>query len=98
MRPQAVPVVFRLINVIKCHKTELRQTVEDVMAHIIPYEDYVQKGWNTFNNADNSCREIIDAIEYFTQGSPDTSTPDFLSKQVTSSKYSPCTMWNHDHP
>lgn len=89
-RPACVPIDY----VIKCRKAELRQTVEDVMAHTIPYEDYVQKGWDTFSNVGNSCREIIDAIEYFTQGPPHASTPDFLSKQVTSSKYTPCTMWN----
>lgn len=89
-RSACVPVDY----VIKCCKAELRQTVEDVMAHVIPYENYVQKGWDCFSNTGNSCREIIDAIEYFTQGIPDTSTPLFLSKQVTSSKYTPCTMWN----
>lgn len=89
-RPACVPIDY----VIKCRKAELRQTVEGVMAHTIPYEDYVKKGWDTFSNVGNSCREIIDAIEYFTQGNPDASIPDFLSKQITSSKYTPCTMWN----
>ena len=89
-RPASVPVDF----VIKCHKAELRQTAEAVMAHTIPYEDYVKKGWDTFSNVGNSCREIIDAIEYFTQGTITDPSPEFLTKQVTASRYAPCSMWN----
>lgn len=89
-RPASVPVDF----VIKCHKAELRQTAEAVMAHTIPYEDYVKKGWDTFSNVGSSCREIIDAIEYFTQGTITDPSPEFLTKQVTASRYAPCSMWN----
>lgn len=89
-RPACVPIDY----VIKCQKAELRQTVEDVMTHVIPYEDYVKKGWDTFSNVGNSCSEIMDAIEYFTQSKATPSSNHFLSKQVTSAKYLPCTMWN----
>lgn len=87
------PAFFPIDFVIKCRKAELRKTVESVMAHTLPYEEFIQKGLDTFSNIGNSCREIMDAIEYFTQG-PDASTSDFLSKQVTSSKYTSCNMWN----
>lgn len=89
-RPACVPIDY----VIKCQKAELRQTVEAVMKHTIPYEDYVKKGWDTFSNVGNSCSEIMDAIEYFTQSEATPSANHFLSKQVTSAKYLPCTMWN----
>lgn len=89
-RPTCIPIDY----VIKCRKSELRQTAEAVMTHTLPYEDYIQKGWDTFSNVGNCCREIIDAIEYFTQKVPDNYSPDFLTKQVTSSRYTLCTMWN----
>lgn len=92
-RPASVPMDY----VIKCCKADLRKTVEAVISHTISYEDYIKRGWRTFSNVGNCCKDIVDAIEYFTQGevtSSDKAIPDFLSKQVTSSKYTRCTMWN----
>lgn len=83
--------------VIKCRKAELRKTVEEVISHKISCEDYIKRGWRTFSNVGNCCKDIVDAIEYFTQGKVTgsaESTPDFLSRQITSSKYTQCTMWN----
>lgn len=53
--------------VIKCHKAELRDTVDAVISHEIPCEEYIKRGWRTFSNAGNCCKDIVDAIEYFTQ-------------------------------
>lgn len=92
-RPASVPMDY----VIKCRKAELRETVEAVISHKISCEDYIKQGWRTFSNVGNCCKDIVDAIEYFTQGKltgSDEANPDFLSKQVTSSKYTRCTMWN----
>ena len=92
-RKASVPMDY----VIKCHKAELRDTVDAVISHEIPCEEYIKRGWRTFSNAGNCCKDIVDAIEYFTQGADFVSTgdvPDFLSKQVTASRYTRCTMWN----
>lgn len=89
-RPACVPIDY----VIKCKKSELRQTVEAIISQEISCEEYVKKGWDTFNNVGNSCREIMDVIEYFTQETPIMTSPDVLSKQLSQAKYSPCTMWN----
>lgn len=92
-RPASVPMDY----VIKCKKAELRKTVEAVISHEIPYEDYVKQGWRTFSNVGNSCKDIMDAIDYFTQGTVSDSKdtiPEFLTKQITSSRYTRCTMWN----
>lgn len=92
-RPASVPMDY----VIKCHKAELRETVEAVISHKISCEDYIKRGWRTFSNVGNCCKDIVDAIEYFTQGKlsdTDENAPDFLAKQVTSSRYTRCTMWN----
>ena len=92
-RKASVPMDY----VIKCHKAELRDTVDAVISHEIPCEEYIKRGWRTFSNAGNCCKDIVDAIEYFTQGADFVSTgdvPDFLSKQVTASRYTSCTMWN----
>ena len=89
-RPACVPIDY----VIKCPKATLRETVEAVMSNTISAEEYVKKGRDTFSNIGNSCSEIMDAIEYFTQNAPDNVSTEFLSKKATSSKYAPCTMWN----
>lgn len=92
-RPACVPMDY----VIKCQKSGLRETVEAVMTHTLPIEDYIERGWRTFSNVGNCCKDIVDAIEYFTQGGCTGSgetVPDFLSKQITSSRYTRCTMWN----
>lgn len=92
-RPACIPMDY----VIKCKKASLRETVDAVMAHTIPFETYIKQGWRTFGNIGNCCKDIMDAIEYFTQGTVSglsEGNPDFLSKQVTSSLYTSCTMWN----
>lgn len=89
-RPACVPIDY----VIKCSKATLRETVEAVMSNTISAEEYVKKGRDTFSNIGNSCSEIMDAIEYYTQNAPDNVSTEFLSKKATSSKYAPCTMWN----
>lgn len=89
-RPAHVPIDY----VIKCTKDKLRQTVLDVMMHKIPVEEYIERGWRNFSNAGNCCREIMDAIEYFTQDVPADFQSDFLAKQVVDSQYTICSMWN----
>lgn len=85
-RPASVPMDY----VIKCKKNDLRETVLSVMNHSEEYESILQKGRDTFSNQGNVCRDIMDAIDYYTQGGTEKS---FMSKKLEP-EYQMFNMWN----
>ena len=85
-RPASVPMDY----VIKCKKNDLRDKVLSVMNHSKEYESILQKGRDTFSNQGNVCRDIMDAIDYYTQGGTEKS---FMSKKLEP-EYRMFNMWN----
>ena len=85
-RPASVPMDY----VIKCKKNDLREKVLSVMNHSEEYESILQKGRDTFSNQGNVCRDIMDAIDYYTQGGTEKS---FMSKKLEP-EYQMFNMWN----
>lgn len=77
--------------VYKCTRDTLRTTAEKIMQNIHELPSRF-KGETLFANAGNCCRQIMDAIEYYT--APDKKTDcTFLEKKL-SPKYTTCSMWN----
>ena len=85
-RPASVPMDY----VIKCEKKDLREKVLSIMNHSEEYEDILQKGRDTFSNQGNVCKDIMDAIDYYTQGGTEDS---FMSRKLES-EYRAFNMWN----
>lgn len=85
-RPASVPMDY----VIKCEKNDLREKVLSIMNHSEEYEDILQKGRDTFSNQGNVCKDIMDAIDYYTQGGTEDS---FMSRKLES-EYRAFNMWN----
>lgn len=65
--------------VVKCEKSNLRQTVENIMSDSQQYKDIINNGKNLFSNRGNVCKDIIDLVEYYTQ---DGTNDDFQSKKI----------------
>lgn len=82
----SVPIDY----VLKCKKVELREYVEKLSSDSTFYKYAQSKFTNVFVNKGHCCEDILDAIDYYTQGE---SKCDFLGKKL-SSKYIPYTMWN----
>lgn len=76
--------------VIKCKKNDLGEKILSVMNHSEEYEGILQKGRDTFSNQGNVCRDIMDAIDYYTQGGTEKS---FMSKKLEP-EYRMFNMWN----
>lgn len=76
--------------VIKCEKKDLREKVLSIMNHSEEYEDILQKGKDTFSNQGNVCKDIMNAIDYYTQGGTEDS---FMSRKLES-EYRAFNMWN----
>ncbi len=76
--------------VLKCKKVELRENVEKLSKYRIDYEKNLKKGEDVISNQGNCCKDIMDAIDYFTQNKD---CNEFLNKKVNS-KYRICSMWN----
>ena len=85
-RPASVPMDY----VIKCEKKDLREKVLSIMNHSEEYEDILQKGRDTFSNQGNVCKDIMDAIDYYTQEGTEDG---FMSKKLES-EYRAFNMWN----
>ena len=85
-RPADTPMDY----VVKCKKAELREYAERLYTDSTYYNAILEKGNVVFSNQGNVCKDIMDAIEYFTNKKADC---DFLSKKLTS-KYAICSMWN----
>ena len=76
--------------VLKCKKVELREYIENLASNTTCYDSILQKGNHVFSNQGSCCKDILDAIEYYTNQGTNC---DFLSKKIAS-KYTPCSMWN----
>lgn len=89
--PNRLPCV-PLDYVIKCPKADLRKQVT-LLLHSAEYRNEIlKKGDQVFSNIGNCCKDILDAIEYYTSEQPPKNTS-FLNKRLYS-KYSECTIWN----
>lgn len=91
--PDTTPSRFASVPmdyVLKCKKVELREYVENLASHSTHYDSILEKGKLVFSNQGYCCNDILDAIEYFTQGAKKDA---FFHKQLHS-KYAPCSMWN----
>lgn len=95
--PDTTPSRFASVPmeyVIKCKKSDLKETAQKLMQEPEQYQNILTKGALLFSNAGHCCADILDAIEYFTAGEPrQTASPDFIRKKVAS-KYAYCTLWN----
>ena len=76
--------------VCKCKKVELREYVEKFYSNPEFYASIQRKFENIFSNQGDCCKDIVDAIEYYTQSKTEC---DFLNKKV-SSLYVGCNMWD----
>ncbi|MBR2401336.1 MAG: CDP-glycerol glycerophosphotransferase family protein [Lachnospiraceae bacterium] len=76
--------------VLKCKRVELREYVEKLSTDATFYEAALGKGEHVFSNHGTSCRDILDAIEYFAGNG---TNKDFLEKKLEA-KYAKCSMWN----
>ena len=86
-RPASVPMDY----ITKCKKVELREYVEKFSANAEYYYAALAKGEHAFSNQGHVCKDIMDAIEYYTNRSKINC--DFLSKKLTQ-KYTTCSLWN----
>ena len=68
----------------------LREKVLSIMNHSEEYEDVLQKGRDTFSNQGNVCKDIMDAIDYYTQ----EGTEDGFMSRKLESEYRAFNMWN----
>ena len=76
--------------VLKCKKAELREQVNNFLNHTAKYDDILNRGRLTFSNQGHVCKDILDAIEYYTQNG---TTDNFLAKKLKSN-YRFIDMWN----
>jgi len=92
--PDCTPPRFACVPidyVLKCKKVELREYIENLSSqNTHAYDSILQKGTQIFSNQGSCCKDILDAIEYYTNHGTNCQ---FLSKKITS-KYTPCSMWN----
>ena len=86
-RPASVPMDY----VTKCKKVELREYVEKFSTNVEYYRTVLDKGEGVFSNQGHVCKDIMDAIEYYTNRSK--AGCDFLGKKLTQ-KYTTCSLWN----
>ena len=91
--PDTQPARFSCVPmdyVLKCKKAELREQVNNFLNHTAKYDDILNRGRLTFSNQGHVCKDILDAIEYYTQNG---TTDNFFSKKLKS-KYRFIDMWN----
>lgn len=91
--PDTLPSRFASVPmeyVLKCKRVELREYVENLSSNPDFYAAAQAKFSDIFSNQGNVCKDILDAIDYYTQEKTDC---DFMNKKL-SSKYTTCSMWN----
>lgn len=85
---------FPLDYVIKCRKSQLQETVSNLLASPEKYSDILEEGRQEFSSCSGHvCKDIVDAIEFYTMPETERNPSLFQHKKLTS-KYSPCSMWN----
>lgn len=86
------PSYFPLDFVFKCKKSELQETVKEIIASPEISIPILEEGNSLFSNLGHCSSDILDAIEHYTLPDAKTATS-FLSKKTTL-KYTICSMWN----
>lgn len=93
--PDVVPSRFASIPmdyIIKCKKDQLREYVIKVLQNPEDFAYIIEKGKKAFDSPENVCKNILNAIEFFT--TPESNRKEnFYHKKLTS-KYAPCSLWN----
>lgn len=84
---------FPLDYVIKCRKSQLYETVNNLLTSPEMYEHILEKGRRDYCNSGHVCKNIMDAIEFYTTPEADRTPSSFCHKKLTS-KYTPCSLWN----
>ena len=84
-----VPVYYNAESLLPLYN-DLREKVLSIMNHSEEYEDILQKGRDTFSNQGNVCKDIMDAIDYYTQ----EGTEDGFMSRKLESEYRAFNMWN----
>lgn len=82
--------------VVKCKKVQLREYAEKMFSNPSYYHSILEKGSQFFSNQGSVCKDIMDAIEYYTEAANNSNKKTdyrFLSKKVTQ-KYATCSLWN----
>lgn len=82
--------------VLKCKKEQLREYAEKMFSNPSYYHSILEKGSQFFSNQGFVCKDIMDAIEYYTEAANNSNKKTdyrFLSKKVTQ-KYATCSLWN----
>lgn len=73
-------------------ETELKDQV-NMLLHMPEYrKEILDKCKQVFSNAGNCCKDIMDAIEYYTASNPPENCT-FQDKKL-SSRFADCSMWN----
>lgn len=91
--PDTMPSRFASVPidyVVKCKKVELRENVEKFLRNDPEFRTVLVKGKEVFSNQGSCCSDILDAIQFYTEGTENTN---FMSKKL-SSKYPLCSMWD----
>lgn len=93
--PDTIPSRYASVPmdyVIKCKKYQLREYVTKLIQAPEDFNIMLKKGIKEFDSPKNVCKNIIDAIEFYT--TPETERNGNFSYQKLSSKYTPCSLWN----
>lgn len=78
--------------IVKCKKSELRDQVH-MLLHSAKYRQAIlEKGTEVFSNAGNCCKDILDAIAFYT--SSDLSEGHSFQNKKLLPKYADYSMWN----
>lgn len=94
--PDTVPSRFASIPidyVIKCQKSQLREYVSDFLQNPESFTNILKAGIDAFESPKNVCKNIIDAIGFYTAAEPDHADISLHDKKLTS-KYNICSLWN----
>lgn len=94
--PDTIPSRYASVPmdyVIKCQKNQLQEYVIDLLQSPEKFKSCLDNGKSVFSNSGNVCRDILDAIEYYTSPEPKHKDYPFLEKRL-SSTYALCSMWN----
>ncbi len=94
--PDTVPsrhAYFPMDYVIKCRRSKLYETVNNLLAAPETYSDILELGRQDLSSPGHVCKNIMDAIEFYTTPEADRAPSSFCHEKLTS-KYAPCSMWN----
>lgn len=84
---------FPMDYVIKCRRSQLYETVNNLLAAPETYNDILELGRQDLQSPGHVCKNIMDAIEFYTTPEDERDPSSFHHEKLTS-KYAPCSMWN----